>query len=64
MYVRILSGPVIFQATQIFYGPGIVFAMNPLNLIFESKHKIYSAVCHLQHIKIGFGGKIALVLKR
>ena len=64
MHVGILMGAVIFQAAQIFYSPGIVFTMNSLDLIFETKHKIYLAVCHAQHIKIGFGGGIALVLQR
>jgi len=64
MHVGILFGLLIFQATQISYGPGIVFAMNVLQVAIEAKHKICLTVCHAQNIKIGFGCKIALVLKR
>ena len=63
MHVGILFGPVISQATQIFYGLGMVFAMNTLHVTIEAKHKIYLTICHLQNIKLRFGGKIALVLK-
>lgn len=64
MHVGILLGSVIFQAAQVFYGFGIVFAMNTLHLALEAKHKIYLAVRHAQNIEIGFGSKIAFGLKR
>ena len=56
MHIGILLGSAIFQATQIFYGAGIVFAMNTLDVPIEAKNKIYPPICHVQHIKIGFGG--------
>ena len=61
MHVGIHLGSVIFQAAQISNGPGIVFAMNTLQVAIEAKHKIRLTVCHAQNIKIGFGSKIALV---
>jgi len=57
MHVGILLGSVIFQAVQVYNGPGIVFAMNTLQVAIEAKHKICLTVCHAQNNRIGFGVK-------
>ena len=64
MHVGILRDPVIFHAAQIIYRSGIVSAMNALYITPETEHEVYLPVCHGQYIKIGFGGRIPLAVKR
>lgn len=64
VHAGILLGPFMLQASQIFYCPGIVPAMNALHFTPKAKHEIHLSVRHVQHVKIGPCGCISPAVKR